>query len=108
MISISHLQKLELRVGTVLDANTVDNSEKLINLTVNFGEGTSRQILTGMKKWKSTEDFIGKQFLFITNLESRMMMGLESQGMILAVDGEDDTPVLLIPEKNVSDGAKVR
>ncbi len=108
MITLSDFKNIELRVGTVLEAHTLDNSEKLIKLIVSFGEENPRQILTGMKQWKSAESFIGNQYLFIANLEYRTMMGFESQGMILAVDGENNDPVLLVPEEAVPLGAKVR
>ncbi len=105
MVTIDDFAKLELKVGTVLEAEEVEGSEKLIKLKVDLGEETPRQILAGIKKWYSAEDLIGKQIAVVANLEPRMMMGLESQGMILAAG---DKPVLLMPQKEVSPGTKIR
>jgi methionyl-tRNA synthetase len=103
IISIDDFAKLKLRVGKVLDATYPEKSDKLIRLQVDFGStsapvstGTSagkddhdiRIIFTGVRTYGYTkEDFIGKQFFFAYNLQSRKMMNEESQGMILAVDG---------------------
>ena len=108
MINISDFQKLELKVGTVVVAEVVEGSEKLIKLTVDFNEEDTRTILTGMKQWKTPEDFKEKQLVFVTNLEPRMIMGIESQGMIMAVDGGEDSPVFLVPETEVPNGSKIR
>jgi methionine--tRNA ligase beta chain len=107
MITIDDFAKVEFKVGTVLEAQEVEGSEKLIKLTVDLGEESPRTILTGMKTWYNTDHFKGRQLVFITNLEPRMMMGMESQGMIMATDSEDG-PVLLQPEKEVPPGSKIR
>lgn len=107
MISIDDFSKVEIRVGTVLEAEEVEGSEKLLKLTVDLGEEDPRTILTGMKEWKTPEDFKEKQLLFVTNLEPRKMMGVESQGMVMAAD-PDDGPVLLQVERAVPNGTKVR
>lgn len=106
MISIDDLAKVELKVGTILDASGVEGSERLIKLSVDVGEGEPRQILSGIRKWYKPEGLIGKQCIVAANLEPKMMMGLESQGMILAVG--DEKPVLLKPAKKVNPGSKVR
>lgn len=112
MISIDDFSKCELKAGTVLEAEYVEGSEKLINLTVDLGEDLPesgpRTILTGLRQWKTLEDFKGKQLIFVTNLEPRKMMGFESQGMIVACEGEDGSPVFLIPEQKVPNGSKIR
>lgn len=66
-----------------------------------------RQILSGIKKWYSPDELKDKQFIFITNLEPRKMMGMESQGMLLAAEGEEK-PVPLIPQEEVVPGSKIR
>ncbi len=106
MISIDDFSKIELKVGTVLDSVEVEGSEKLIKLTVDLGEENPRTILTGVKAWYEPEFFQGKQFIFISNLEPRIMMGIESCGMIMAVDSEDG-PIFLTLPKEVSPGSKV-
>lgn len=85
MISIDDFSKIEIKVGLVTEAINKEGSEKLIKLTVSFGE-ESRTIFTGVRTFGYTpEDFLNKKFLFVTNLEYRKMMDEESQGMILAV-----------------------
>lgn len=107
MISFDDFAKLELKVGTVLEAENVENSEKLIKLKVDLGEEEPRQILAGVKQWYKPEDFIGKQVVVVANLEPRIMMGLESQGMMLAADS-DEGPVFLTIPKQVPAGTKIR
>lgn len=94
MVTIDDFAKLEFKVGTVLEVEDI-------------GEENPRQVLSGIKQWYAPEDLIGKQFVFIANLEPRIMMGLESQGMVMATDS-DEGPVLLIPEKQVPPGSKIR
>lgn len=104
MASIDDFAKLEMRVGTVVEAEEVDGSDKLIKQIVDFGS-EKRQILSGIRKWYKPEQLIGKQFIYVTNLETRIMMGLQSQGMIMAMG--DDKPVMLKPSKKVPNGSKV-
>ena len=108
MITIDDFAKVELRVGTVVEAGGVEGSEKLIKLTVDLGEDRPRTILTGMRTWYKPEYFQGKQIVVITNLEPRPMMGLVSEGMIVATDGLKGEPVLLKPAKKVPNGSKIR
>lgn len=107
-ISIDEFKKVEARIGKVLAAEAVEGSEKLIKLSLDFGEETPRQILSGIRQWYTPESLVGKQLLFVTNLASRSMMGLESQGMLMAVDGADGQPVFVVPETVVPNGSKVR
>lgn len=107
-ISIDEFKKVEARIGTVLAAEAVEGSEKLIKLTLDFGEETPRQILSGIKQWYTPESLVGKQLLFVTNLAPRSMMGLESHGMLMAVDGANGQPVVVVPETAVPNGSKVR
>ncbi len=112
MISIEDFGKTEIRVGKVTEATDVEKSEKLIRLVVSFGE-FERIIFTGVRTYGYTgADFLGKRFLFVTNLEYRKMMGEESQGMILAVDNTPDEGGLAKPifvsAEGLPVGAKVR
>lgn len=107
MINIDDFHKLELKVGTVLSAEEIEGSEKLIKLQIDLGEENPRQVLTGMKMWYTPEEFVGKQLVIIANLEPRMMMGFESQGMVLAAEGEDK-PILLHPSQNVKPGSGIK
>jgi methionine--tRNA ligase beta chain len=108
MINLDELQKIDLRVGTVTDAERVEGSEKLLKLKVDVGDdGGPRQILSGVAKWYAPEDMVGKQVVVVLNLEPRTMMGLESQGMLLAARGEDGSAVLLTPMGGVPKGSKI-
>lgn len=107
MITFEEFSKLELKVGTVLEAQEVEGSEKLIKLKVDLGEESPRQILAGVKQWYKPEDLVGKQVVVVANLEPRMITGLESQGMMLAADSEEG-PVFLTVPKEVPPGTKIR
>jgi methionine--tRNA ligase beta chain len=88
-ISIDEFKKVEIRIGEILLAETVEGSEKLLKLKVNFGD-EERQVVSGIAKYfPETSSLIGKRCAFVTNLESRMLMGLESQAMILAASDEE-------------------
>lgn len=106
MINFEQFSQIELRVGTILEAEEVPGSEKLIKQIVDFGELGQRQILSGIRKWYKPAQLIGKQFVYVVNLEPRVMMGLESQGMILATDSKKPYP--LKPSSKVPPGTKVR
>ena len=104
MINFDDFQKVEIQIGTIIEAVSVENSEKLLKLTVDFGE-EKRQVLSGIAKFYSPEALLNKQFPFVTNLEPRQIMGLESQAMILAAGDEAS---LLQPIRNVPNGTKIR
>lgn len=107
MATIDDLQKLDIRVGTFVSVEPVEGSEKLYKEMVDLGpEIGERQILSGIQKYFSPEELVGRQALFIVNLEPRQMMGLESNGMLLATDNEE-TPVLLVPDIKVPNGSRI-
>lgn len=106
-MTIDEFQKADLRVGTVISAEAVEGSEKLLKLQVELGEPAPRQILSGIAKAYAPADLIDKQVVIIANLDPRMMMGFESQGMLLAAHGEDGAPVLVLPASGVPSGAKI-
>lgn len=105
MISFEEFKKVDLRVVKILEATRVDGSDKLIKLLVDLGE-EKRQIIAGIGKAYEPASLIGKEVLIVANLEPRMLMGLESQGMILAAHDENG-PVLIFPEREVSPGNKI-
>ena len=107
-IKYSDFEKIDIRVATILSAEEVVGSHKLIKLVLDLGDNEQRQILTGMKEWYSPQDFVGMQTLVLANLEARTMMGLTSQGMVLSV-GIDlkNRPVFIIPKEPVEDGTGV-
>jgi len=104
-MTIDEFQKSDLRVGKILAAERVEGSEKLLKLQVDIGE--PRQIVSGIARAYAPEDLIGKSVIIIANLDPRTMMGLESQGMLLAAHGEDGSPVLIFPAGEVPPGAKI-
>lgn len=106
MITIDDFAKVDIRVGKFVSVELVEGSEKLLKEIVDFGpEIGERQILSGIQKFYKPEDLVGKLGVFVINLEPRMMMGLESQGMLLAVDG-NERPILLTSMEEVTPGAK--
>lgn len=106
MISFDEFSRIELKVGVVLKAEEVEGSEKLIKLKVDLGEDTLRQVLAGVKQWYKAKDFIDKQVVVVANLEPKKMMGVESQGMLLAADSKEG-PVFLTVSKKVPVGTKI-
>ncbi len=107
MASIDDFAKLDIRVITILEATQMEGSDKLLKLQVDDGEG-KRQILSGIGKSYQPADLIHKQFLAIVNLETRIMMGEESQGMILATGDSLENITLISPIKEVAAGSKIR
>lgn len=107
MISIDDFKKIELKAGKILSAERVEGSEKLVKLSVDLGEENPRQILAGIAAVYAPETLVGRNIAVVANLEPRQMMGMESQGMLLAAEGEEG-PVLLMPDKDVTPGAKIR
>ena len=111
MINFNDFQKIEIKIGEVLSAEKVEGSEKLLKLSVDFGEEKPRQVISGIAKtFKEPEKLIGKQFAFVTNLEPRLIMGLESQAMILASRKQKklgEEIVLMKSAKKVANGSKL-
>jgi methionine--tRNA ligase beta chain len=99
-------KQVELRVATILAAEAVEGSEKLVKLQVDIGT-EKRQILAGIAKMYPPEQLVGRQIIIVANLEPRVLMGLESQGMLLAASGEEG-PVLLKPDSEVPPGTEIR
>jgi methionyl-tRNA synthetase len=89
-ISIDDFKKIEIKIGEILSAEKVPDADKLLKLSVSFGEEGPRQIISGISMYfENPNDLVGKKCAFATNLEPRVIKGLESQGMILAVSGEN-------------------
>ncbi|MBI4050656.1 MAG: methionine--tRNA ligase subunit beta [Candidatus Doudnabacteria bacterium] len=106
MISFEEFQRLDLRVGKIIEASRIEGSEKLVKLEVDLGQ-EQRQLVAGIGQDYAPEELIGRVIVVVANLESRNLMGIESQGMLLAVDSESG-PVLLMPDKPVPAGSKIR
>ena len=107
VVAISALEVLDIRVGTIERVEEVPRSEKLMKLTVNFGDH-SRTILAGIKKERENpREIEGRQALFVLNLEPRKMAGEISDGMMFDIGYADGvTPVLSVPERAVPNGTR--
>lgn len=106
MATIEEFQKLAIKIGTIRSAEKVEGSSKLLKLDIDLGH-EKRQILAGIGEKYNPKDLKGKQIPILANLDPRMMMGLESQGMILAADINGE-PVLLHPDEKIANGSTVR
>ncbi len=106
-ISYDDFAKLDIRIGTVLAAELVPETDKLIKCTVDFGELGTRTIVSGIAEWKTPEELVGRQLPYIINLAPRMLRGVESQGMLLAVSDEAGV-ALLSAERPVPKGTKLK
>jgi tRNA-binding protein len=106
-VAIATLESLDIRVGTIDRLEEIPRSEKLMKLTVNFGDH-SRTILAGIKKERENpREIEGRQALFVLNLEPRKMAGEISEGMLFDIGYADGvTPVLAVPERPVPNGAR--
>lgn len=137
-VSYDEFKKLDMRVGTIRAVEPVEGTDKLLKCQIDFGtklvarekntpdggehdlelppaeeintmEPDIRQIVSGIREfYPDYESLVGKQVLYIVNLEPRTIKGVESQGMLMAVDGKDGKPVFLTPEVSVDSGARVR
>lgn len=106
-IDIEQFFETVLTVGDVKAAEKVPKSNKLLQLTVDVGEADPRTVVAGIAKEYDAEDLVGKQVIVVTNLKPARLMGIESNGMVLAAS-EDGKPVLLHPEREVPAGTRVR
>ncbi|MDP1815965.1 MAG: methionine--tRNA ligase [Leadbetterella sp.] len=105
-IQFDDFAKLDIRIGTILEAEAVKKSKKLLKFLIDDGI-EKRTILSGIAEHFSPEEMVGRQVTFIANLAPRMMMGIESQGMILMAEDKDGSLALLQPHKEVWNGAGV-
>jgi methionyl-tRNA synthetase len=135
-VTYDEFKKMDMRIGTIRAVEPVEGTDKLLKCQIDFGtkivpaanreelpEGSIlveeplpevsvpdiRQIVSGIREfYPEYEKLVGKQVLYIVNLEPRMIRGVESQGMLMAVDGKEGTPVFLTPEVEVNSGSHVR
>lgn len=106
-ITFDDFKRAEIKIGTILSAEHVPDTDKLLRLEVDFGEEQPRQILSGIAEYVAPQDLVGRQFPFITNLEPRVIRGHVSNGMLLAV-GEGSEFALLSPTRFVDPGSRIR
>ena len=105
-ITFAEFQKLDLRIGKIIEATQVPESKKLIKIMVDFGE-EKRQAVAGLLKYYKPEELVGKKCVFLLNLQRRMLAGIESQCMVLAAEDEARNVVVLQPEKDIVEGSKI-
>jgi len=105
-ISFEEFQKLDFRVGRILEANQIPGSRNLIRMIIDFGT-EKRQAVAGLLQWYKPESLVGRKCAFILNLQRRKMMGVESQCMILAAEDDKGNVVILQPEKEIAEGSKI-
>ena len=105
-ISFEEFQKLDFRVGKILEANQIPGSRTLIRMIIDFGT-EKRQAVAGLLQWYKPESLVGRKCAFILNLQRRKMMGVESQCMILAAEDDKGNVVVLQPEKEIAEGSKI-
>ena len=105
-ISFDEFQKLDLRIGKIVEANQILGSRNLIRMIVDFGT-EKRQAVAGLLQWYKPEDLTGKKCAFILNLQKRKMMGVESQCMVFAAEDDKGNVVILQPEKDIAPGSRI-
>lgn len=105
-ITFDDFKKVEIRIGKILSAEKVENTDKLLKLQVDFGE-FQRQIISGIAESYTPEEMVGKSLPFIVNLEYRKFKGEESQGMLMATGTDEGKIILLEPNDEVPAGTEV-
>ena len=107
-VSLEVLNQVDVRVGTILAVDDVPNSDKLVQLRVSFGDH-ERTIVAGMKTERAhPQEIVGRQALFVVNLEPRKMRGVVSEGMLFDIGYADGiVPALAMPERPVPNGSRL-
>jgi methionine--tRNA ligase beta chain len=99
MITIDDFKKIEIRIGKIISAEKIPDTDKLLRCMVDVGEGSPRQIVSGIAQFVSDpETLVGKKFPYVTNLEPRTIKGYESNGMILAAHSEESFSFLPVDD----------
>ncbi len=106
-IGIEDFAKVQLKVGKVLECKKVEKADKLLCSQIDVGEETPRTIVSGIAKYYTQEEMVGKQVIVVTNLKPAKLRGIESQGMILCAEDENGELALITPSKSVKAGSEV-
>jgi methionine--tRNA ligase beta chain len=107
-ITYGDFQKLDIRIGKVLTAEAVPDTDKLIHLTVDIGGDDIRHLVAGLKDYYQPSEMVGKLIVVLANLEPRKMRGIMSNGMLLAASTENFESVkLLTVDTDIPPGAKI-
>lgn len=105
-VTFTEFENFDFRIGKVIEATPVPESKKLIKLLVDFGT-EQRQAVAGIQKYYKPQDLVGKKFVFLLNLQRRMIAGLESQCMILAAEDAAGNVSVLQPDRDIAEGSKI-
>lgn len=105
-ISLDEFKKIDLRIGEILEAEFLKDSEKLIKIVIYDGK-EKRQIMAGIGKYYKPEELIHKKIVFVANLEPKIIRGEKSEGMLLAAQDEENKLSLLFLDKDLKAGAKI-
>lgn len=108
MISFDDFKKLDIKIGEVISAERVLDTDKLIRLMVDVGEEENRQIISGIAEYVEADALVGRKFPFVTNLEPRIIRGFESNGMILAVSSKNGEFSFLEPSSDIPVGSEAK
>jgi methionyl-tRNA synthetase len=104
-ISFEEWKKVDLRIAKIIDVKDHPNADKLYVIKISLGN-EERTIVAGIKPWYKTEELIGKKVVIVANLQPKNLRGIESRGMLLAAEYENNV-VLLTIDKDIAEGAKV-
>lgn len=107
-ITIDDFAKIQLKVGKVVECQKVEKADKLLCSKIDLGEGAPRTIVSGIAKYYTPEEMVGKQVIVVTNLKPVKLRGIESQGMVLCASDENGNLALVTPEKEIGAGSEVR
>ena len=107
-IEFNDFMKVELRVAEVKDCEPIKKAKKLLKLTLDDGTGTDRIVASGIAKWYKPEDLKGKKVIVVTNLKPAVLCGVESNGMILAADVNEEDAKVIFVDKDMPNGARIR
>ncbi len=106
-ISYDDFAKLDIRIGTILSAEPIPETDKLLKCSIDLGELGIRTVVSGIREWYSPEELVGKQCPYVVNLAPRILKGVESRGMLFA-SSPDGGCVLLHPDSPVPPGTKTK
>jgi methionyl-tRNA synthetase len=106
-IEFDDFMKMDLRVGTILEAEKVPKTKKLLKLKIDTGIDV-RTVVSGIAEHYSPDQIVGKQVSVLVNLKPRKLRGIESQGMILMAEDKEGKLVFVVPEKKVDNGSEIK
>ena len=106
-IAIDDFTKVEIHIGTVMQAELVDGSDKLLRLQITLGDLGQRQVFSGIRQWVKPEDIAGRKVLVVTNLAPRKMKFGMSEGMVLSTDTQDGQVSPVYASEGLKEGSRL-